>query len=182
MNRCICAFIPSLNLKTKVSVVVHAKELKRSTNTGRLAIHALTNSELRVRGEGRTSLDLSDLLTDEYRTLLLFPSENALELTPNLIHESPLPIQLIVPDGNWGQARKVVTRQTELKSLVRIKISKPNLFHQYMRAESTEYGMATLQAIAHALSVIEGSDVGESLMAFYRLKLEQTLRGRGILK
>jgi hypothetical protein len=41
--------------------------------------------------------------------------------------------------------------------------------------------MATLQAIAHALGVIEGEPVKAQLMRLYNAKLEQTLRARGLL-
>jgi len=160
-------------------LIVHAKELKRTTNTGRLALKALTNSEMRIRGEGREALDLSELLTPEYRALLFYPAENALELTPALVNEDPRPIQLIVPDGNWRQASKVHYRHQELAAIPRVMIATPNESKIHMRAETTKEGMATLQAIAQALGVIEGAEVQEKLMALYNLKLTRTLTGRG---
>ncbi len=181
VDRCICTLIPSLTLKTKISLIVHTKELKRTTNTGRLAVKALVNSEMRIRGEGKEALDLSDLLAPEYKTYLFYPSDEAIELDENLVKSSPLPIQLIVPDGNWRQASKVHYRHHELKDIQRVKISTPNLNPQHMRAENTEHGMATLEAIAHALGIIEGKAVGDVMMKLYQDKLEATLRGRGIL-
>ncbi len=181
VDRCICTLIPSLTLKTKISLIVHTKELKRTTNTGRLAVKALVNSEMRIRGEGKEALDLSDLLAPEYKTYLFYPSDEAIELDENLVKSSPLPIQLIVPDGNWRQASKVHYRHHELKDIQRVKISTPNLNPQHMRAENTEHGMATLEAIAHALGIIEGKVVGDVMMKLYQDKLEATLRGRGIL-
>ncbi|WP_413288177.1 tRNA-uridine aminocarboxypropyltransferase [Bdellovibrio sp. HCB337] len=181
-NLCICAQIPSLNLKTKVCLVVHAKELKRTTNTGRLALKALTNSEMKVRGLDHEALDLSPLLSETYRTLLFYPSEDAKPLTPELVAEDPRPIQLIVPDGNWRQASKVHYRHQELKDLPRVMIATPNESPLKMRAESTEEGMATLQAIAHALGVIEGEDVKATLLKLYNAKLMATLKGRGVIK
>jgi DTW domain-containing protein YfiP len=180
-DRCICADIPTLNLKTKITLVFHAKELKRTTNTGRLALQALTNSEMRVRGEGRQTLDLSDLLSPKYRTLLFYPSDNAIELDHQFVNESQLPIQLIVPDGNWRQASKVHYRHHELADIPRVKISTPNMAELHMRTETTEAGMATLEAIAHALGIIEGAEVKEKLMKLYQRKLEETLKGRGKL-
>ena len=176
---CICELIPLLELRTRICLVVHARELKRTTNTGRLAVKALLGSEMRIRGEGRTKLDLSDLLSPEYRTCLFFPSDDAIRLTQEWVSESPLPIRLIVPDGNWRQASKVQTRHPELKNIPRVMITEANPETQFLRAESTLEGMATLQAIAVALSVIEGAEVGESLMRLYRAKLERTLMGRG---
>lgn len=161
--------------------MVHAKELKRTTNTGRLAIKSLINSEMRVRGETKDALDLSDLLTPEYRTLLFYPSDEAVDLNYEFVNQDPRPIQLIVPDGNWRQASKVHYRHHELKDIPRVMIRTPNSSKLHMRAENTEEGMATLQAIAHALGIIEGDGVKDSLLKLYNAKLERTLQGRGLL-
>jgi hypothetical protein len=42
--------------------------------------------------------------------------------------------------------------------------------------------MATLQAIAHGLGVIEGDRVKAQLMKLYDAKVERTLIGRGLLR
>ncbi|MBK9323499.1 MAG: DTW domain-containing protein [Bdellovibrionaceae bacterium] len=184
LNRslCLCGLVPRLTLRTRLCLVVHAKELKRTTNTGRLAIKALTNSEMRVRGQGREVLDLSDLLKPEYRTLLFYPSDDAVELTKDFVSQDSRPIQLIVPDGNWRQASKVHYRHHELKSISRVKIGEAPLEIHSLRLESKPEGMATLQAIAKALGAIEGPEVEEQLLFLYRAKLERTLIGRGQVK
>ncbi len=180
LDRCICSLIPILTLKTKVSLIIHAAELKHTTNTGRLALKSLTNSEMRVRGFERTRLDLSDLLSSNYRTFLFYPSDDALELNGDLVNQSELPIQLLVPDGSWRQAFKVHIRHPELKDIPRVKISTSNTSTHFIRKETNEYGMATLQAIALALGIIEGPEVKEKLMNLYQAKLEKTLLGRGL--
>ncbi len=176
---CICDQIPELTLTTRVTLVVHYRELRRTTNTGSLALRALTNSELRVRGEQRTPLDLSDLLDPQYQSLLFYPSEGAEELTTEFLRPFDRPIHLIVPDGNWRQASKVAIRHPELGSIPRVMIKSPNTETQFLRKESTPEGMATLQAIARALGVIEGPEVFAKLMGLYKLKLQKTLIGRG---
>ena len=179
--RCICAMIPKLNCRSRLCLVVHAKELKRTTNTGRLAVEALENSEMRIRGEGREALDLSDLVANStYRTVLFYPSDEAQDLTPEFVAQDPRPIQLIVPDGNWRQASKVHYRHPELKGIPRVMIKAANTAKYHLRAETTAEGMATLQAIAHAYSVIESAEAGNELMKVYNAKLEQTLIGRGL--
>ncbi len=181
-ERCICHLIPKLDLRTRLCLIVHAKELKRTTNTGRLAVQALVNSEMRVRGRGVEALDLSDLVRDEkYRTLLFYPAEGARVLTRELVAEDPRPIQLLVPDGNWRQASKVHYRHGELADVPRVMIATKNQSEHHLRAETTEYGMATLQAIAEAVAVIEGAEAGAALRDLYQAKLDATLRGRGVL-
>ena len=149
---CICDAIPRIELSTKICLVVHARELRRTTNTGRLALRALVNSEMRVRGQTRETLDLRDLLTPQYRTFLFYPSDDAVELVKELVAQDPKPIQLIVPDGTWRQASKVHYRHHELKDVKRVMISTPNVSKFHLRAQHKREGMATLQAIACALA------------------------------
>ena len=177
---CICHLIPRLVLKTKVTLIVHAKELKRTTNTGRLAVKSLVNSEMRIRGATRTPMNLNDLLVPDYENYFFFPSDDAIELTADFVKKAKRPIQLIVPDGNWRQASKVHSRHKELKDIPRVKIGTVNTAVKHLRAESSDIGMATLQAIAIAIGIIEGEAPGLALMNLYRAKLEKTLQGRGL--
>jgi Uncharacterized conserved protein len=156
--------------------------LSRNSNTGLLALRALVNSEMRIRGEGRESLDLKDLLTPAYRTFLFFPSADAVELDATLVAQERSPIQLIVPDGTWRQASKIHLRHPELRSIPRVKIGAPNHSTFQLRMQSRPEGMATLQAIAHGLGVIEGNLVRAELMKLYHAKIERALIGRGILR
>ncbi len=179
---CICALIPSLDLRSKISLVVHHRELKRTTNTGTLALRILKNSAMYVRGlsdgKGRERLDLSCLLEAGYQPLLFYPSEDAVELTAQYISSFDRPVHLIVPDGNWRQASKVAIRHPELRNVPRVKISTPNLSTEHLRTEHMAEGMATLEAIAHALRVIEGEQVYASVYGVYRAKLKATLAAR----
>jgi DTW domain-containing protein YfiP len=176
-----CGLIPRIELSTRICLVVHHRELTRSSNTGLLAVRALVNSELRVRGKTNGILDLSDLLGSQYRTFLFYPSEDAVELDKELVAQDTVPIQLIVPDGTWRQARKVHYRHPELKNVPRVKISAPSSSVFQLRAQQKPERMVTLHAVAQALGVIEGDWVEAQLMHLYRTKVERTLMGRGLL-
>lgn len=178
--QCVCDAIPRIELATRVCLVIHHKELKRTSNTGLLALRALVNSEMRVRGEARAPLDLTDLLTSRYRTFLFYPSDDAVELDRKLAAEDGTPIQLIVPDGSWGQAGKVPHRHPELKDVRRVKLGAPVVPSMQLRVQHRPEGMATLQAIAHALGIIEGDPVRQKLMDLYDLKVARVLSARGV--
>ena len=62
-----------------------------------------------------------------------------------------------------------------------MKISTPNQSTFQLRASRPER-MATLQAIAQGLGVIEGDPVRAQLMKLYDTKIERALIGRGILR
>lgn len=182
LTLCMCAELPRLELRTKVALVIHRHELLRSSNTGMLALRALVNSELRVRGESRAMLDLTDLLSPHYRSMLYYPSSDAVELTAALTAQDPRPIQLIVPDGTWRQARKIHSRHPELSDVPRVKISTPNDSTFQLRAQSRPEGMATLLAIAAALGILEGETVALQLMQLYQARVARTLSARGLLR
>jgi tRNA-uridine aminocarboxypropyltransferase len=169
-----------MDLTSKICLVIHTSELTRRANTGLLALTALVNSEMRVRGETKEPLDLSDLLIPRYRTWLFYPSPDAVELTQELVAREQTPVQLIVPDGNWRQAGKVHYRHRELRNVQRVMISAPNTSKFRLRRQHRREGMATLQAIAHALGIIEGDGIKTELMKLYQLKLKQTLVVRGL--
>lgn len=177
---CMCAEVPRLDLRTRVVLVIHHRELSRSSNTGLLAAQSLINSEVRIRGESRDTLDLDDLLSADYRTLLFYPSADALELDRELVDRDARPVQLIVPDGTWRQARKIHSRHPELRNIPRVKISAPNHGIFQLRAQSRPERMATLQAIACALRIIEGDLIAAQLMKLYHSRVDRTLRARGL--
>jgi DTW domain-containing protein YfiP len=177
LQRCICAQIPRLNLQTKLSLIIHHKELKRTTNSGRLAVAALANSAMIVRGESRERLDLSSLLLPEYETYVLYPAVDAMD-----IHEiqPKKPVHLIVADGNWRQASKVHQRHQELRDLPRVKVRSASQRQYHLRQEHFPDGLSTLEAIALTMGVLEGEEARASLLNLYHAKLKATLEGRGI--
>ncbi|MFN7729255.1 MAG: tRNA-uridine aminocarboxypropyltransferase [Bdellovibrio sp.] len=183
-DRCICQYIPQLDFKTRLCLIIHVQELKRTSNTGTLAVRSLVNSELRIRGTEGVPLDLTGLADDhpDYQSLLLYPSEEAQDLTPAFLKKFEKPIQLIVPDGNWRQAGKVHYRYPELRQIPRVKLQRPASNTPHLRAEHRDDGMSTLQAIALAYGVLEGPQAEDPLLKLYEAKLHSTLDGRGHLK
>lgn len=178
LERCICHHIPQLDLKTKLSLIIHHRELKRTTNTGRLATHALVNSQMYIRGQDRTPLDLSALLSSDYETYLLYPSDEAIDIESL---KPQKPVHLIVSDGNWRQAGKVHRRHPELSAIPRVRISEENVAKYHLRKEHFSEGFSTLEAIAIALGSLEGLEVRDTLMSLYQAKLKATLVGRGVM-
>ncbi len=102
-----------------------------------------------------------------------------MELNNELLARERAPIQLIVPDGSWRQASKVHYRHRELKDVQRVMIKAPDRSKFSLRRQHREEGMATLQAIAHALGIIEGDLVKDQLLRLYNAIVRETLRGRG---
>ena len=176
---CICREIPTLDLQTKFTLIIHQRETKRTTNSGMLAAKALTNSQVIVRGLIGQPTDLSDCLDDKYQPLLLYPSSNAQELNADFLKGTDKPAHLLVPDGNWRQASKVHYRHKELQAVPRVFVGKPDNSMDILRKETKDLGMATLLAIALAFRVLESEEIYELLLRLFRRKLENTVKARG---
>lgn len=158
---CVCADLPRLAVRTRVVVLMHRREAITSTNTGRLAARMLEGAELRVRPKDpRASAPLP---LPQGPRLVLFPREGARTITPDDASGEP-PI-LLVPDGTWAQARRLVTRDPELANadLVTLPPSGPSRY--LLRVHAREGALCTLEAIAQALGILEGPAVEGAMMA-----------------
>lgn len=164
---------------------MHYRELSLTTNTARLATLALTNCEIRVRGQKGVSVDGRDLVSDpELHPLLLYPTEDAVVLTPEHSERAKREgksIVLIVPDGNWRQGGKAAKRTPGLEAVECVKLPPgPPSEYRLRKAPRPEY-LSTYEAISHALGILEGEAINERLMDYFRTKIDRMLWARGLL-
>lgn len=177
---CICAEIPRLETATSVIILMHHREVKMPTNTGRLAHRCLAGSRLILRGVKDDPADLDPDATFTGTPLLLHPTEDAIELDAGFHAKIPGPYTLIVPDGSWRQASKMGTREQSLRSIQRVKLGAQAPSRYQLRNETKPGGLATIEAIARALGFLESPDVESALEKIFALMVERTLRSRGV--
>jgi len=185
---CVCSLIPSppLETPTRLLLVIHRSELRKPTNTGRLAADCLANSEIVMRGH-REEFTAPLPIAADATPILLYPAENAVpldEVAPSLANAR---VTLIVPDGNWRQAFKVRNRVPGLRDVTCVTLpaskTKPSIYR--LRAEFHEHGLATIEAIARALRILEGArgaEIEAALELPFRAMVERTLWARGDLE
>ena len=180
---CICADIPNLETRTRLVLVMHAGEQSKPTNTGGLACLCLPNSEMRIRGQkGGPPLSYDGLLDDECESWLLHLSDQAMELTPELALATKKPVRLIVPDGTWSQASRTgskMAKELPLLRSIKLRAVKPSIYR--LRSEHHPDGMATFEAIAQVLGILEGEAVERKMMEIFRKMTDRVLWTRGRL-
>lgn len=177
---CLCAHIQPVETRTRVVVVAHAKELNKPTNTGVLLTRLLPRAEVRVRGDRLKPFTARDLLGPEVRPLLLYPGDDAVPLTPAFAAADPRPVTLIVPDGNWRQARKVLFREPELAALPQVLLpeGEPTRYALRRHRRGAE-SLSTLEAVARALRVLEGPEIEDLLLEVFLRMVDRVLFTRG---
>lgn len=176
---CICSATPRYDLATRLILVMHHREWIKPTATGPLALSVLMNSELRIQGYREQPLDFRDLDTGERRTLLLYPGEEAQILSRTLLSGDPRPVNLVVPDGNWRQAARMGRRLPGLEHATMVRLPEGAKTGWGIRRECHPEGLATFEAIARALGIIESAGVQESMEELFTLMVARTLQARG---
>jgi DTW domain-containing protein YfiP len=177
---CVCAMLPAVTSRTRVVILQHPREARLAICSAWLCHVALSGSEL-VRGVRFDELPRVRELLEAPGTALLFPGEDA---TPAGVAAAAPPRTLLVIDGTWPQALKMLRASPRVAALPRISIvaAAPSGYGG-LRREPEEGHLATIDAVAEALSALEG-DPGKfaPMRAAFRraveLQLECTRDGR----
>lgn len=168
---CICALIPRLELPTRFVVLRHASEIPRLTSTARWAALALVGTEMVDYALPGPPLDGGALSAEG--TWILFPSGRP---TPA---GSVRPRRILVPDGTWQQARRMIQRIPALRTLPRLSLP-PAAPAPRIRRPPIAGGMSTLEAMATALRFLGHEEEAERLLDLHAEAVERVARLRGV--
>jgi DTW domain-containing protein len=144
-------------------------------NTARLAELGLPNAERHVGIEFADSPALRALLDDPATSpILLYPGEGA----KSLALEPPAGnVTLIVIDGTWWQAQKLLKKNPELAKLPRYALEPATPSRYRIRREPAAHCISTIEAIVEALGHLERDTPGlRALLAPFDAMVEHQLR------
>lgn len=178
---CFCKHIPQIALQTRVIILMHTSEEVLPSNTARLAAKVLTNSEIRINGRKEDRLSTEGLIEEGRRSLLLYPSPFATELTAEFVASLPGPVNLIVPDGKWRQTQKFVRREPALSGITHVKVPEGEPSAYRLRSQPNDKSLCTLEAIARAIGALESIEAQRQLETVLKILVERTLWCRGML-
>lgn len=174
---CLCALIPSLPSRTRVLILQHPSEVKHALNTARLAALGLSNAQLLV-GEVFDSLPAL-LQPPGYRACLLFPGEEAQALVPFVDQCSDVPLLLVVPDGTWRKARKLLHLNPLLANLPRVTLALGLQSRYRLRKAPMPGALSTLEAIVTALNELETPTRFDALLAPFVALIDGQIEAMG---
>ncbi len=151
---CYCKHLSSIDTRTRIVLLQHPRERDMAIGTARMASLCLPNSELHVGVHWQGSPALARALSDPSRpAALLYPGENAIDVGT---HPPPGPVTLVVVDGTWWQAKKLVRENPELASLPRYTFTTPTPSEYRIRKEPNDAYVSTIEALVHVLGALEG--------------------------
>ncbi|MEA2697852.1 MAG: tRNA-uridine aminocarboxypropyltransferase [Myxococcales bacterium] len=189
---CICGLLPRLTTRTRLLLVLHQLEARKTTNTGRIAALCLAGSRVVVRGRDdrqarQPATEEADggqpLWSSDSQPILLFPHESAHPIAA--WRESEKPVTLIVPDGTWSQA---IRARKRIKGLDQVPCARlpegplPEAARYRLRHDARPGRLSTLAAIAIAMGELEGPAVRSVLERVLSIMVDRTLWTNGRIK
>ncbi|PMQ13971.1 hypothetical protein PseAD21_01180 [Pseudomonas sp. AD21] len=174
-THCLCPLIPSLDSRTRVLLLQHPSEVNHALNTARLAALGLTNAELIV---GEVFEDLPALLNRPgYQARLLFPADDAQPM--QAYGESDEPLLLVVPDGTWRKARKMLHLNPLLAGLPRVTLAAGGVSRYRLRKAPGPGALSTIEAIVQALETLEAPTTFAPLLKSFEALIEGQIAAMG---
>ncbi|NUP06090.1 MAG: DTW domain-containing protein [Polyangiaceae bacterium] len=151
---CWCRFVPRIDAKNRVLLLQHPREEFMPIGTARMAAACLPRASLIVGTELDDAPEVRSILDDEAEPpILLWPGPGALDLER---HPPKGPVTLVVVDGTWSTAKKLVRINPRIASLPRYSLSPDEPSQYQIRAEPRAECVSTLEAVMYALGILEG--------------------------
>lgn len=179
-THCLCALIPQLDSRTRVLILQHPSEVNHALNTARLAALGLNNAELIV---GEVFDDLPALLNPSgYQARLLFPADDAQPLAAYRSEggeAGSTSMLLVVPDGTWRKARKLLHLNPLLAALPRVTLAQTVPSRYRLRKAPGPGALSTVEAIVQALQTLEAPKTFEALLRPFEALIDGQIAAMG---
>jgi DTW domain-containing protein YfiP len=179
---CACSLIEPIPVRTRVILVAHYYEERKPTNTGHLALSCLEGAQLvRRGGPEHEAAHVDATWAADTHPVLLFPGPDAVPLDrwKSARPADAPPVTLIVPDGTWRQAKRVRYRVPGLDRIPCVSLPE-GLYSSYRLRHAHVAGrLSTLEAVAHALGILEGPHVCSRLLHIFQVVVDRALWSNG---
>jgi DTW domain-containing protein len=171
---CYCAHIVPLQTQTRVIVLQHPRERDVGVGTVRIARLCLPNAVVRV------GIDFADdpvvqAALASGQAHVIYPGPNARDVES----VAPgTPMTLILVDGTWGQAHRLLKVNPALMQLPQLRFTPPQASaYNPIRREPEAHCTATIEALAHVLGYLEGDrERFQSMLRPFHAMVESQLR------
>ena len=186
---CYCRHVRAFDPKIKFVILIHRLEVRRRIATGRLSHLTLENSELMMGYDYSHNSRLTEIVHDPANfPVILYPGPKSINLTPLTHKERALvfpkdkqPVVIVI-DGTWGTAGKMLSRSENLQGLPRICFTPDRPSNFRVRKQPKKECFSTVEAIHQTIEMVgpgRGFDVASgahhALLSVFDIMVEQQL-------
>lgn len=148
---CFCAHLPHLPTRTRILLLQHPRERRMGVGTARMAHLALPSSVLRVGLDFAADPVVQAMLAGG-EVHVLFPGRGARDAS-ELPRDRPL--TLVVLDGTWSLARKLLALNPAVAALPRVALQPRRPSQYQIRRQPAAQCLSTIEGLAEALDLLE---------------------------
>ncbi len=148
MSQCLCHLAPPFQAHCNILILQHTNELKKYNGTARMVTSAITNSRL-MRGIAFSQDKVKKHLANQ-KSYLLFPGATASDCSDVVLDENST---VIVVDGTWSEAGKVLKFNPFLKELPYLTFSQPLKSNFLTRRQPKDHYLSTIESVGHLLKI-----------------------------
>ena len=176
LELCLCHLLPNLSPRTEILVIQHPDERRHALNTARLLVAGLSNAQLLITQQ--LSADWQARLVDPaWRTELLFPGPHVTTLAGG--RDGRRPRRLVLLDGTWRKARKLLYLNPLLQQLPQVALPGGLVSRYRLRKAPAEGALSTIEAAFHALQLIEPETDFTALLRPFDALIEGQIKAMG---
>ena len=166
-KQCVCCLVKPFKAHFNTLILQHPHERKKYYSTAKLLTRAIANARI-LRGIEFDPNLLEIALTGQ-KSYLLYPSPQAIDCADVCLDEN---CTVIVVDGTWNEAGKIVFRNEFLKSLPSLTF-KQSIQSQYRIRKQPKAGcLSTLESVGHLLKLNATVTGNEGLLGSYHSLFE----------
>lgn len=157
-------------------MVQHPDEQRHALNTARLLVNGLVQAELLVT-EQLPETWCARLADPHWRTELLFPGPDAQLVVA--ASEDQRPRRLVLLDGTWRKARKLLYLNPVLQGLAQVTLPAGLSSRYRLRKAPMAESLSTIEAGMHALQIIEPDTDFSALLQPFDALIEGQIQAMG---
>lgn len=176
-DNCLCEYLTPATHQTRIIILQHPSEVKNAKSTVRL-LNLISKNVTIIIGESEQDFAevKQHIMSDKSSFAVLFPSDEAIDLD-NIESTQTLSLNnLIVIDGTWKKAKKVLMLNPWLNDITKVSFGQELNSEYQIRSTSVNGGLSTIEAVAHSLNKIENCSIAPFIQALNGLKHSFTKR------
>lgn len=168
--QCVCDRLTKFSADLHIALLMHPNETTRDTNTGQWLAQSLRSCSRHIWQRTQPCSELMQMIASgDYLPYLLFPSQHSVEVR-HAYRQSVSqhkPLLLIILDGTWQEAGKMLRKSDWLRALPQIHI-RPNQQSRYRLRRNQQQGhLCTLEVGSEVLRELGYSDQAQQLNDFF---------------
>lgn len=150
----------------KFTLLTHAREIDKPTNTGQLVGRACDESKILIWQRTRPDTDLLHRI-ETTAVALVYPVDNNLP-----VQEVSCFDECILLDATWQEARKMYNHSPYLHNLPKIQIHSATPSRYHLRRNQVEGGLSTVESVIVILQQMGEWDKADSLHGVFEAFLQ----------